>query len=112
MPKNDLTYLSHIFDCICDIETFCKDYTEESFISDKKSFNACIRMFEVIGEATKRISTETRNKYQEVEWKKMAGFRDVLIHDYEGIDLIAMWEIIQKNIPDLKQKIERIIKNI
>ena len=109
MLDRDLTYLKHILDCILDIESFVEGYSKESFLADKKTFNSCIRMFEVMGEAVKRISNETKNKYPTIEWKEVAGFRDVLIHDYEGIDLYAVWKIIQTNVPELKQKINKII---
>lgn len=109
MLNKDLTYLNHILDCINDIEDFCKNYTEVEFIKSKITFNACIRMLEVIGEATKKISNETKNKFPEIEWKKIAGLRDVLIHNYEGVDLKSLWGIIQINIPELKQKINQII---
>ncbi|MBI2722267.1 MAG: DUF86 domain-containing protein [Bacteroidetes bacterium] len=111
MSDKDLTYLNQILDCIIDIELFVEGYSENLFVTDKKTFNSSIRMFEVMGEATKKISSDLKNKFPEVEWKKMAGLRDVLIHDYEGVDLSAVWQIIQINVPNLKMQIKKIIQN-
>ena len=111
MLNRDIIYLKQILDCINDIESFVEGYSEETFVNDKKTFNSCIRMFEVVGEATKRLSQEFKNQNPDVEWKKMAGLRDVLIHDYEGINLNAVWAIIQLNIPTLKTQIQTIIQN-
>jgi len=110
--KEDSTYLKHILDCIVDIESFSLGYTKESFLVDKKTFNSCIRMFEVIGEATKRISPELKSKHTNIAWKEISGLRDVLIHDYEDVDLPAVWQIIQNDIPTLKTNIQKIINTL
>lgn len=109
MPERNLKYLKHIFDCINDIETFVEGYNENTFINDKKTFNASIRMFEVIGEATKRISADFKTQHNHIDWKRIAGLRDVLIHDYEGVDLDAVWQIIKINLPQLKKEIENLL---
>lgn len=110
MPERDLQYLEHILESINDIQIFVKGYTKETFVNDKKTFNAVIRMFEVIGEATKRISLDFKKNNDNVEWKKMAGLRDVLIHDYESVDLDAVWNIVESNLPQLKDQIEKFLK--
>ncbi len=112
MANKDLTYLEHIIDSINDLELFVAGYSEETFLNDKKTFNASMRMFEIIGEASKRLSTELKNKNNSIEWKKIAGLRDVLIHDYEGVDIRAVWQIIIINIPELKKQIQTIIKTL
>ena len=110
--KENITYLNHILDCITDIESFVAGYTKETFVTDKKTFNSCIRMFEVIGEATKRLSSEIKNKHAQVSWKEIAGLRDILIHDYEGVDILAVWNIIRNDIPPLKTNIQIIINSL
>ena len=109
MPERNLKYLKHIFDCINDIETFVEGYNENTFINDKKTFNASIRMFEVIGEATKRIGADFKTQHNHIDWKRIAGLRDVLIYDYEGVDLDAVWQIIKINLPQLKKEIENLL---
>jgi uncharacterized protein with HEPN domain len=109
---NDFIYLNHILDCINDIEDFVVDFTEDEFIHDKKTFNSSIRMLEIIGEATKRLSSDLKTKNNHVQWKEIAGLRGVLIHDYQGVDLPAVWRIIQNDIPTLKINIELIIKTL
>lgn len=74
--------------------------------------DAVIRNFEVIGEATKRLSPKIREKYPEVPWRRIAGLRDVFIHDYLRVDLIEVWNIISDYLPDLKVKVQNIIENI
>ena len=110
MPERDLVYLKQIMDCIFDLELFVKDCNENSFIADKKTQSAAIRMLELIGEVTKRLSDELKHNNQNIAWKKIAGLRDVLIHNYEGVDISAVWQIIQINIPELKKQIQSLIQ--
>lgn len=80
-------YLSDILTSIDEIEEFVLGMTFEAFSSDKKTINAVIRSLEVLGEATKHIPASIRKKHPDIPWSKMAGLRDVLIHDYMGVDL-------------------------
>jgi uncharacterized protein with HEPN domain len=74
--------------------------------------DAVIRNLEVIGEAVKNIPPEIRSKYPEVPWRQIAGFRDVVIHHYFGVDLNIVWTVIRKHLKELKPKIERILENL
>ena len=72
--------------------------------------DAIIRNFEIIGEAVKKVPEKIKKKYTDVEWKEAAGFKDVLIHDYFGIDLEAVWDTLRNNIPSFKQQIVKVLK--
>ena len=73
--------------------------------------DAVIRNFETIGEAVKKIPKETKKKYAGVEWKEAAGFSVVLIHDYFGIDIEAVWDTVRNNIPPFKKQIEKVLES-
>ena len=81
----------------------------DDFINDDKTVDAVVRNFEIIGEATKHLPTEVRNRYPDVDWRGWAGLRDIVIHRYDELDNAAIWEIIQQDIPTLKTQIEQII---
>jgi uncharacterized protein with HEPN domain len=109
MPREYEDYLRDLLDSIEKIRNFIKDIDFEGFKKDDKTKFAVIRALEIIGEATKHISEESRKKYPEVPWKEMAGMRDVLAHDYFGVDEETIWLTAKEKIPQLKPSIEKIL---
>lgn len=109
--KNEKLYLSNIKECIEKIETYTSE-GKDVFMRNRMMQDAVIRNLEIIGEATKRISTELREQYPNIPWRQMAGLRDVLIHDYLKIDLQEVWEVVEIDLPDLKPKIENILQTL
>ncbi|MGB9717670.1 MAG: DUF86 domain-containing protein [Thermoproteota archaeon] len=105
-------YLKDILDSINDIESFIGSMSFDEFKKDKKTINAVVRSIEVIGEATKNIPKIIKNRHKEVPWKKMAGMRDKLIHEYFGIDIEILWKTATEDIPPLKKPIQNILESL
>ena len=113
MKKRDYRdYLQDIIDSIDDIESFTENMSFEDFGKDRKTINAVIRSVEVIGEATKKIPRSIRNKHPSIPWKKMAGIRDKMIHEYFGVDIEILWKTIKEDIPSLKPLIQDVLKSL
>jgi len=108
----DLPYLNHILDAINDIEESITNISREKFEKTKDVKEANIRRIEIIGEAAKNISDDTKEKYKEIEWNKIIGTRDKMIHHYFGVNLDIVWNIIKKDLPILKREIKKIIESI
>jgi uncharacterized protein with HEPN domain len=115
MSKQGRNYLLFIEDISISIEKI-ERYTSsnvsfEDFSRNDMAVDAVIRNFEIIGEAVKMIPEEIKKKYADVEWKEAAGFRDVLIHDYFGIDIEAVWDTVRTNIPPFKKQIVTVLES-
>ena len=101
--------LMHILDAIGELEKYTKNVDFNEFSTNTMLFSACVRQLEIVGEAVNRLSDDLIADNPEVEWRKVAGLRNMLIHEYFGIDDNLVWSIIQKNIPDLKAKVSIIV---
>jgi uncharacterized protein with HEPN domain len=101
--SQDELYPNHILDAIARIETYAAVGADQ-FFAEPHWQDAVIRQLEIIGEATKRLSSDLRHQHPEVEWRRMAGMRDVLIHNYMGVSLRAVWRATQRDLPKLKQQ--------
>src|SRR3989344_1350042 len=105
MPKDFRIYLEDVLECIKNIEDYVKDYSYLEFSKNKMMRDAVIRNLEIIGEAVKNVPVEVRNKFPEIDWKKIAGLRDILIHAYSGINEQILWDIVENKIPTLKKQV-------
>ncbi|MFX0001794.1 MAG: DUF86 domain-containing protein [Candidatus Hodarchaeota archaeon] len=110
MTKRDIVYVKHIRDAIELILKYTEELNKSSFSSKKMVQDAVIREIEIIGEASKNISMKYREKFSDIPWKAIVGMRDKLIHGYFNVDIDKVWEVIIKDIPNLRKNIERIIE--
>jgi len=109
MKRVDVVYLNHIRDAISRIEQYMRAVKYDDFVRNHLIQDGVIRQLEIIGEATKRLSAEFKNKYSHIPWRDIAGMRDKLIHNYLGVDIDAVWDTVKKDIPALKREIKKIL---
>ena len=91
------------------IEQYIKDLSFDVFSEDQKSVDAVVRNLEIIGEAANRLPDEFKEKYSEIEWHKVVGLRHRIVHEYFGIDLEIIWQILHKDLPELRDALSQII---
>jgi uncharacterized protein with HEPN domain len=108
-PKNDLAYAADVLEYARRAQTHAASAPFEEFSANEMMHDAVIRCFEVMGEATKRLSPEFREAHGGVNWAGIAGFRDVLAHGYERVDLNICWNILQNRLPETIAALEKIV---
>ena len=106
--KDDRLYLTHIKEAIDKINLYTNDGYDQ-FVNDPKTQDAVIRNFEIIGEATKQISDTVKQLKSDIPWRDIAGLRDVLVHDYMGVDVKEVWNIVTNHLPILKNAIDELL---
>lgn len=112
MIRDYRLYISDILDSIMKIELFIGDLSYEEFVDDDKTASAVVRKIEIIGEASKNVPLNVRDKYPDLPWSDMARMRDKIIHCYFGIDYEIVWKVIKNRLPEIKVGIERILKEM
>lgn len=105
--KDDKLYLLHISECLDRIDLYVSE-GEEQFMKDTKTQDAVLRNLQVMAESTQRLSSELKLAHPEVDWRGIAGFRNILVHDYLGISLTRIWEIIEGPLKKLKENVDMI----
>jgi uncharacterized protein with HEPN domain len=106
----DQLYLKHILDAVARIESYTS-VGKEVFMAESHWQDAIVRQLEIIGEATKHLSDELRNQNNDIPWRRIAGLRDVLIHNYMGVDIEAVWQVTLNDVPDLKRRVVVILSS-
>lgn len=103
--KDDRVYLDHILECL---EWIVRHVEEgrDAFLSDRKTQSAVLRELQTLAESTRRLSGGLKTSHPEVAWQAIAGFRNVLVHDYLGIKLERVWEVVERDLPVLRTALE------
>jgi uncharacterized protein with HEPN domain len=108
--RSQLLYLQDILESIEAIESYVESIHFEEFIEDRKTYSATIREFEIIGEAVGNIlDSPLLDRYTHIPWREIKGFGNLLIHEYFGVDAEVIWRTIDKDLPELKESIEKMI---
>jgi uncharacterized protein with HEPN domain len=112
MYNNPNFLIQDIHKAISKIFSYTKGMNYETFSADDKTIDAVIRNFEIIGEAVVKLPDNFKETHSEVDWFRVKGMRNRIVHDYRNVNLIIIWETIENNLPDLQNRIEDIIKDM
>lgn len=112
MPRDYRLYLDDILEAIDRIREYVRGMDEEAFVSDIKTQDAVIRNLEVIGEASNKLSDELKARSNEIEWAKIIGFRNILAHEYFGVSIPIVWDIVQNKINPLKEACTKLLNQL
>jgi len=111
MIKNPKILLQHILESIEWVEDYIYELPEEEFMESVQTQDAVLRRLEIIGEAVRNLSEDFKKLHAAVPWQKIAGMRNILIHEYFDVDLNLVWNTVKKDLPELKKHIEGFLKN-
>lgn len=109
MPRDYSVYLSDMLDAIDCVATYTEGYSIGKLRNDRKTLDAVVRNLEIIGEAAKNVPQRVRSRHPEIDWKKLAGLRDILIHQYFGIDIEIVWDVVVNKLPALNDNVRKIM---
>ena len=112
MKRDYRLFIKDIIAAMESIEGFVEGMSFEELMQDDKTASAVIRKFEIVGEATKLFPDELKEEHPEIQWKRMAGMRDRLIHAYFGVDYKLVWEAIKAEVPSMKLKLQEILTEL
>jgi len=110
--KSDKLYCIHINECIEKIESFIQGIDQKTFKDSTLVQDAVLRNLQVLAESTQRISDKTKQSLPEIEWRKISGLRNILVHDYLGIDVDTVWNVIKSDLPLLSKAIKSVIESM
>ncbi len=110
MTKNPTVFLTHILNSITAIDRYLEGTSEGQFYLSEEKQDLVVRRLEIIGEATKNIPIELRDQHSKIPWKRMAGMRDIMIHQYYEVDYKIVWDTVKNFLPALKKQIEELLK--
>ncbi|HEX5309019.1 MAG TPA: DUF86 domain-containing protein [Solirubrobacteraceae bacterium] len=109
--KDERAYLLHVIEAIDAILSYTRE-GREAFYADGKTRDAVVRNIEIIGQAAKGVSDTTRELEPDVPWRQMAGMRDKLIHEYFGVDLALVWDVVERDLPDVRPRLEQLVERL
>ena len=109
MSRDPRLYLEDMRDCCRKVLRYTEGMTMEQLTADEKTFDAVMRNLEIAGEAARHVPQDLRDRHPGVQWRSIAGFRDIAIHAYPTVDEEIVWDIVQNKVPDLLQQVERIL---
>ena len=110
MPKRDAELLiEDMFEAINKIERYTAGFDQEAFLQDEKTIDAVARNLEVLGEATRQMPDDFMDQHPDIPWRQMAGLRNRIVHDYFGLDLEIIWDVVSNGIPELKTSVASLL---
>ena len=110
-PRNWKIRITDILECIQHITAYTQDMTQSEFQKDQKTIDAVLRNLEIIGEAARHVPETVTKKYPDIPWEEMRAIRNIVVHEYFGVDLNIIWHTTQVNLPSIVNKLEEILSN-
>jgi|SRR5690606_19217435 len=108
----DKARLQHILESIIEVESYLIDVDFSGFAGNSMMKFACVKQLEIIGEASNHLSDDLKANFSTINWSQIVGVRNVLVHEYFGVDFKLVWEIVKNDLPDLKEKVVTIIDSL